>query len=375
MNFPEKWRLWVRGILMPSRSSILVNGSPTCEFQCHRGVRQGDPLSPFIFILAMEALSSFMVSANSAGLIRGISLPNGGPSVSHLVFADGVMLMGEWSEQSILNVKRLMRCFYLVSGLKINLKKSCLYNVGVSPEVCDQTANLLGCKAGSLPFTYLGLNVRGNMNRYHNWAPVIDSFEARLSLWKASTFSIGGRTTLVKSVLDSLPVYYFSLYLAPSNMINKLEQLRRNFLWGDSNSRNRMHWVNWEKVTKPVKNGGLGLGSLRHTNVRLLMKWTWRYKTETSRLWRAVISSIHYNPRHGNFLPTKRGLSGVWNNIIKKESDLRKKKHFPQPLYALQGGQRFWRSVLDGRLGIGHSFSGYVSLSFPARTTQRVPSP
>ncbi|KAJ0870349.1 putative RNA-directed DNA polymerase [Helianthus annuus] len=103
-NFPEKWILWIQGIFASSRSSVLVNGSPTGEFQCSRGVRQGDPLSPFIFILAMEALSSFLSSASSAGIIKGLSLPNNGPVVSHLIFADDVMLLGTWEEENFTNI-------------------------------------------------------------------------------------------------------------------------------------------------------------------------------------------------------------------------------------------------------------------------------
>jgi hypothetical protein len=82
MGFQAKWRLWIRGILSSSRSAVLVNGSPTREFNYERGVKQGDPLSPFIFILAMEALSSFITSVVKSGAIKGISIPNGGPCLS-----------------------------------------------------------------------------------------------------------------------------------------------------------------------------------------------------------------------------------------------------------------------------------------------------
>ncbi|KAJ0911011.1 putative RNA-directed DNA polymerase [Helianthus annuus] len=319
MNFPDLWRLWIKGIFASSRASVLVNGSPTTEFSCFRGVRQGDPLSPFIFILAMEAFSSFMTSASAAGLIKGIQLPNNGPNISHLIFADDVMLLGTWEDESVININRLMRCFFLISGLKINLHKSCLYGIGTTPAENNYMSTLLGCNHGSLPFVYLGLKVGGNMNRYHNWLPVIETFQNRLSLWKATTLSIGGRLTLIKSVIDSLPLYYFALYQAPGNVIDKLEKLRRRFLWGGTDVRSKMHWVKWEIVTKPVSMGGLGLNSLRDANHSLLTKWAWRFKSESERLWRKVVMAIHYNPKHGNFLPIRKGLSGVWQNIVKKE--------------------------------------------------------
>ncbi|KAJ0923638.1 putative RNA-directed DNA polymerase [Helianthus annuus] len=349
MNFPDKWIQWIHGILVSSRSSVLVNGSPTEEFQCFRGVRQGDPLSPFIFILAMEALSSFMISATSAGIIKGISLPNNGPKVSHLIFADDVMLLGAWEEDNFVNIRRFMRCFFLVSGLKINFHKSCLYGVGTASSECDYMASRLGCNSGSIPFMYLGLKVGGNMNKFNNWSPVIETFEARLSLWKASTLSIGGRTTLIKSVLDSLPLYYFSLYQAPMAVLNKLEKIRRDFLWGDTLARKRMHWVRWDRVTQPIKSGGLGLDSLYNMNCGLLSKWAWRYKTESNRLWRSVIMSLHFNRKQGNFLPSKKGLSGVWNNITKREEALKNKDIHLNLLFRCKIGNgsdtQFWTDV------------------------------
>ncbi|KAF5761651.1 hypothetical protein HanXRQr2_Chr16g0767551 [Helianthus annuus] len=68
MGLPVVWRKCVRGILASSQASVLINGSPTLEFQCFRGVRQGDPLSPFIFIIAREALIGIMSKASSIGL-------------------------------------------------------------------------------------------------------------------------------------------------------------------------------------------------------------------------------------------------------------------------------------------------------------------
>ncbi|KAM0043628.1 putative RNA-directed DNA polymerase [Helianthus debilis subsp. tardiflorus] len=124
MGFPPLWRTWVMGTLISARSSILVNGSPTAEFEIQKGVRQGDPLSPLLFILAMEALHIATDSAVNCNIFRGIATPGSGPTVSHLLYADDVLFVGEWSEENFHNLARLLRCFHLSSGLKVNFSKS-----------------------------------------------------------------------------------------------------------------------------------------------------------------------------------------------------------------------------------------------------------
>ncbi|KAJ0826227.1 putative RNA-directed DNA polymerase [Helianthus annuus] len=240
-GFPDRWCLWIKGILQSARSSVLVNGSPTFEFQCFKGMRQGDPISPFLFILVMDVLSGMLERAKNEGSINGLVLPNNGPFISHLFYADDAIIIGEWSKENIANVVRTLRIFHLCSGLKINLDKSSLFGMGVRSEEMLDMASFVGCNSGSFPFCYLGLKVGANMNRVVNWDVVYKIFDARLSSWKAALLSIGGRVTLIKSVLESLPNYYFSLYKAPSRVISDLEAKIRRFLWGGNEEIKKLH--------------------------------------------------------------------------------------------------------------------------------------
>ncbi|KAF5775443.1 putative RNA-directed DNA polymerase [Helianthus annuus] len=292
-GFPDRWCQWIKGILKSARSSVLVNGSPTFEFQCFKGLRQGDPISPFLFILVMDVLSSLIDKAKEEGMFKGLKLPNEGPSISHLFYADDATILGEWSSENIINVVRILRIFHLCSGLKINLDKSSLFGMGVNSEDIGGLASSIGCNSGSFPFSYLGIKVGANMNRVDNWRPVYNIFDARLSRWKASLLSIGGRVVLIKSVLESLPNYYFSLFKAPCKVISDLEAKIRRFLWGGDDSNKKMHWVAWKTVTCPKNKGGLGLNNLRNINVSLLSKWGWRLKVERNKLWVKVVEAIH----------------------------------------------------------------------------------
>ncbi|KAJ0870075.1 putative RNA-directed DNA polymerase [Helianthus annuus] len=316
MGFPALWRKWILGILSTSRTSILVNGSPTLEFNVQRGVRQGDPLSPLLFILAMEALHVVSVKANSLGIFDGVKTPNDGPTISHLLYADDVLFVGEWSEKNFNNLARLLRCFHLSSGLKVNFNKSHLYGIGVSNEEIGNMASILHCTTGSFPFTYLGLPVGGNMGLVKNWKPIIERFEGKLTLLKARTLSFGGRVTLIEAVLGNLPTYYLSLFNAPAQVIKHLERLRRKFLWGGCTDKNKISWAPWYKVVAPKEDGGLGIGSLVSANKALMVKWRMRYKNENSTLWAKIITAIHGGERWHSSIPLKSSIGGIWKSII-----------------------------------------------------------
>ncbi|KAJ0554035.1 putative RNA-directed DNA polymerase [Helianthus annuus] len=316
MGFPSRWCRWIRGIISSARASVLVNGATTFEFKCDKGMRQGDPISPFLFLIVMEALSCMINKAIGLGIVKGVDLPNDGPLVSHLFYADDAIIIGEWSRENIINVVRILKCFHACSGLQISFSKSNLFGLGVSHGEVEDLAVLVGCKADKFPFKYLGLTVGANMNRIKNWRPVFDIFERRLSLWKASFLSIGGRLTLIRSVLESLPTYFLSLYKAPVKVIADLEGIIRRFLWAGSAIDKKIHWVAWDRVASPVKMGGLGLHKLKDINVALMAKWGWRFKTEKDNLWVGVIKALHSGGSGWDFLPLKKTLGGVWGNIV-----------------------------------------------------------
>ncbi|GKE09787.1 RNA-directed DNA polymerase, eukaryota, partial [Tanacetum coccineum] len=211
MRFGRKWCAWIHGFLESSMTSVLINGSPTEEFVIQWGLRQGDPLSPFLFILAMKGLHTIIERAKAAYIIHRISMGTEGLVISHFFYADDAIFLGEWTETNVNNIVLLLQYFFLASGLKINLAKCKLMGVGVAIEKVYQMAQVIGCVGTNFTLVYLGVPVGANMSRLDGWKYLINKFKKRLSNWKVKTLSVGGRLTLIKAVLGSIAIYYMSI--------------------------------------------------------------------------------------------------------------------------------------------------------------------
>nr|GFA01324.1 RNA-directed DNA polymerase, eukaryota [Tanacetum cinerariifolium] len=155
LGFGYTWRSWIKSCLSSSRAIILVNGSPTSEFSINRGLRQGDPLSPFLFILVMEGLHNAFIEAMSNGLISGININNSTINISHLIFADDVIITTGWNARDLEKIICVLHVFYLVSGLKINIHKSNIYGIGVNEEEVYNMSSNAGCTAALKLLTLL----------------------------------------------------------------------------------------------------------------------------------------------------------------------------------------------------------------------------
>lgn len=216
-GFGNQWWIWMRECISFTSFSVLVNGSPSRFFQASRRIHQGDPLSPFLFTLVAEARSTLLVRTNDSELFKGFKARHNGKMISHFQFIDDTMLFCSASREEVIMLKRILICFQLVSGLKVNLSKSSLVGVGCSNEVVRSLANNIHCKVGKLPMLHLGLPIEAKERLTALWNPVINRVEKKLSTWKRRYLSFGGRITLIKACLSNLPVYYMSLFKMPKS--------------------------------------------------------------------------------------------------------------------------------------------------------------
>ncbi|GJS67055.1 putative RNA-directed DNA polymerase, eukaryota, reverse transcriptase zinc-binding domain protein [Tanacetum coccineum] len=163
-GFGEKWPRWIQCCLHSSRGSIIINGSPTEEFQFGKWLKQGDPLSPFLFILIMESLHLSFQRVVDEGLFHGIKLHKT-VNLSHMFYADDAVFVSQWSDSNISTLVHVLECFYRVSGLKINMSKSKIMGIHVNNDKISRAADKLGCLVLKTPFLYLGSMVGGAMYR------------------------------------------------------------------------------------------------------------------------------------------------------------------------------------------------------------------
>nr|GEX46885.1 protein kinase-like domain, beta-lactamase/transpeptidase-like protein [Tanacetum cinerariifolium] len=170
---------------MLRKSLELVNRSPSEEFGLERGVRQGDPLPLFLFILAAEGLNVIVTKAVEKGIFRGVVVGANKVKVSYLQYAGDTIFFGEWNKENAKSLICILKCFEEVSSLKVNYNKSKIYDIGVNEGDITDMARWTGCCIREFPFTYLGLPIGENMRRVSTWGPVLPraKFLALLGKW------------------------------------------------------------------------------------------------------------------------------------------------------------------------------------------------
>jgi hypothetical protein len=229
-GFQQKWLDWMQMIFSSATSAVLLNGAPGKTFNCLRGVRQGDPLSPLLFVLAADLLQSLINRGKELGMLR---LPI--PMESNLDFpviqyADDTLIVLEGDPRQLFFLKSVINTFSEAIGLKVNLQKSMMLPINVSEERLDLLARTFGCFKGSFPFTYLGLPMGLTKPRIEDFTPLINKCEARLG--SVSTFlSQAGRLELTNVVFTSLPTYYMCTFALPKTVIKTIDSFRKHCLW------------------------------------------------------------------------------------------------------------------------------------------------
>ncbi|KAJ9535674.1 hypothetical protein OSB04_un001171 [Centaurea solstitialis] len=276
---------WISEMLHTSSFSIALNGDTFGFFKGARGLRQGDPISPYLFTLVMEGFSMILKQciqeASSFSFHQGCEEMN----ITHLCFADDLFVFTGGDLASVDVLKRALETFKVKSGLEPNLAKSEIFFCNVTPDVKAAILHSLPLQTGTFPIRYLGVPLSPTCLQVSDFNPLIDKVKLRIHNWKAKFLSFGGRKQLIQSVLHSMQLYWMMVFLLPSSIIHELEKMFREFLWAQGEDARGKCKVAWEKVCAPINCGGLGFKRLALWNRALLTKHIWEIINHRNSLW------------------------------------------------------------------------------------------
>ncbi|KAK4394248.1 LINE-1 retrotransposable element O protein [Sesamum angolense] len=284
MGFNEKWIQLVKNCIEQCWFSVLVNGDKAGFFSSSRGLRQGDPISPLLFIILAEYLArglDQLFHRNQA--LRYNS--KGGSDVNHLSFADDIIIFSNASRRSIRKTVDFLDSYQRISGQLINIGKSS-FIVGnkCSSLIKQRIQNITGFVSQSLPLTYLGTPLHKGNKKCILYDDLITRMRAKLLGWKQSMLSHGGRLALIKSTLCSMPLHLIQVLNPPKAILHCIEQIMAKFFWSTTDQHKKLHWSKWKTICQPVEEGGLGIWRMSDVVTAFTFKLWWRFWSENS-LW------------------------------------------------------------------------------------------
>ncbi|KAK1292012.1 hypothetical protein QJS10_CPB17g00255 [Acorus calamus] len=311
-KFPAHWVQMISNCVSTTSFSILVNGSPKGFFTSSCGLRQGDPLSPLLCVLIME---SFSVQFNEELSSKRIGKFLAGPSsISHLCFADDLMLFTDSKPCSAQNICKLFDHFATTSGLHLNTTKSQAF-LGGDPADNDCFLHLLGIRNHNLPVKYLGLPLFLGVLSSRMCFP-LDKIRRRIEGWVGHLLSYAGRLELLKTVLSSFHNYWTAGFTLPRKIQRSIEQILRRFLWGGPKLQAKIHHVSWDLICHPKQEGGLGIRNIKDWSKASMAARFWEVITHSKSLWTDWIWNRYLKRKSPWEVNSNSGCSWVWHQIL-----------------------------------------------------------
>ena len=294
-GFAHQWINLIFKCISTTKISVLINGSPEGFFDISRGIRQGDPLSPFLYIIMAEAFGRSFSKALVERKLKGVLVTKNVPNITHQQYADDTILPGESSIEEAIAVKNIIDDYMSASGQKVNNTKSEILFMNTDEKLEFQICSIMGYKKGEFPCKYLGIELGKEGRSCKNWNKVIDKLDSKMSDWKGKWLTKAGKRIKISSVLTAIPTYPLSCLPLPKLLQHKIEAKLRNFLWNDCENSNKLALVKWDQISKPKEFGGLGIKNLQFQNKALGAKLVWRLYNERDQKWAKILFNKYLN--------------------------------------------------------------------------------
>ncbi|KAJ4750854.1 RNA-directed DNA polymerase (reverse transcriptase)-related family protein [Rhynchospora pubera] len=318
LNIPTKIITLIVSSYCRARVTININGKGNEFINPTRGLRQGCPMSPYVFIIAMEVLSRMIKGAISGEMLRGIQVAHTSPVVTHAIYADDLILMGDAREVEVQLLYSLLQTFANASGLHINPYKSKLwFSRNCNQQIVNRIKEMWGVEDVNGEEKYLGvmLNEKGDIRS--NGKLLLEKLKAKLSGWKSHMLSHAGRLVLIKSVLMSMPVYTMSLEMIPKRITKEMNSVMAKFFWGKIGQDRYLSMIGWKKVCKPFDCGGLGVKDMQKFGEALFLKVVWSLMADDDKIWVKICKSKYYPTIDYWGVKNSNACSRMWRQVLK----------------------------------------------------------
>ncbi|XP_021721054.1 uncharacterized protein LOC110688597 [Chenopodium quinoa] len=301
LGFAGAWVDTIMAFVTTVRYSFIINGIPSDPLTPSRGLCQGDPISPYIFILVADVLSRMLQVASEKKLIHGARASRNGSEITHLFFADDSLLFTRATRQECSIIVDILNKYEATSGQKINLEKSEVsFSRGVQLPSQITFSSILGMEMVDNHIKYLGLPTIIGRSKKTVFASVKDRILKKIQGWKEKLLSRAGKEILLKSVIQAIPTYLMGMYKFPSSLIREIHAMMARFWWGSNEKGKKIHWKSWDSLCQPKCLGGMGFRDLGIFNEALLGKQLWRLATNEHSLFSRILKAKYY-PRTSIF--------------------------------------------------------------------------
>ncbi|XP_027152155.1 uncharacterized protein LOC113758673 [Coffea eugenioides] len=296
--------------------SVIINGSSYGFFKSTRGLRQGDPLSPALFIIGAEVLSRGLNNLVMQSGFVGFKVPYACPSITHLSFADDVLIFSNGSSHSLKNIMQVLKEYQMCSGQLINVQKSCyLVHPSVSLARRRVIERITTFAWKSFPIRYLGFSLYLGRCKSSYFGEVCQSILAKIMSWKSRLLSFGGKIVLIKHVLASMPVHLLSAAVIPGKVFRTIEQAFSTFLWGSTQEESKFHWIRWSQMCYPVDEGGVGFHRIQDVYKAFSFKLWWNFRKGLS-LWAIFMKAKYCKLLHPCQVQLRPMDSALWRRMV-----------------------------------------------------------
>ena len=313
MGFNDRWVALIMECISSVTYSLLINGEPFGNIKPSRGIRQGDPFSPYLFMLCSKGFHRMIQKATEKGEIQGVSICRNGPKLTHLFFTNDSLLFCRATTHDCQKVLEILSNYERVSGQKLNREKTAFFFSKSTPSFMD----LLGVNELKQYEEYLGLPALVRMNKRASFDRLKQKVWKRLQGWEGKLLSQAGREVHIKSVIQAIPTFIMSCFKLPTTLCHEIETLIRKFWWGQRGERRKVHWVKWGDLCQDKGQGGIGFKDLTMFNEAMLAKLAWRLLHDDKSFFYRVFKARFF-PRE-TILEAKDSSSAsyAWKSILK----------------------------------------------------------